>query len=278
VENARLILADIHQLEPFIVRSYQFSCRAVSFARCWSGPVDLWLPGPPLAPDFLPRRIGSVPPGNFTLRFGPAPHFQLLWKRVTSRSRFRSWCGDEIRRLAKSGEKAVFYFRTLKLAHALLPELRAAGMKFVFEPHEVFHEPARDVDRIKAMEEAVYGAAAALFPISHALEKRLREVFPQAAPMLTGPLGHTGANFALPAYDPQAAPSLLYIGSLHKWKGLDTAFEASAGLGVPFDVVGDAGGLERAQAFCLERPRPGPTRTGREILHPGLPLPVAALQ
>jgi glycosyltransferase involved in cell wall biosynthesis len=91
-----------------------------------------------------------------------------------------------------------------------------------------------------------------LFPISRALEARLREVFPQAAPMLTGPLGHTGGHFALPDYDPQAAPSLLYVGSLHKWKGLETAFEASAGLGVPFDVVGDAGGLERCQAYCQE--------------------------
>jgi glycosyltransferase involved in cell wall biosynthesis len=249
----RLILADIHPLEPFIVRSHQFTCRAVSFARHWRGPVELWLPGPSAAEGLIARRVGSPPPENFQYIAGPPPFVNFLGWQIATRKKFRRWCRSRIRELAARGENCVFYFRTLKLANTLAPELQRHGWKFVFEPHEIFCETGKNNDAVRRIEERVYRTAALLVPTTQALEKSLAEKFLPIAPMLVGPLGHNGVNFSVPDYDPTAPPEFFYVGSLHRWKGLDTAFAATADLGVPFHVVGDAGRLEYWREFCRER-------------------------
>jgi glycosyltransferase involved in cell wall biosynthesis len=154
--------------------------------------------------------------------------------------------------LDRQRETCLFYFRTLRLAHRLWPHVRQFHWKYVFEPHEIFYESGRNPARLKITEQAVHCRAAGLFPITHALADRMRDVLPVTTESLVSPLGHTGRNFHLPIYDPRVSPSFLYIGSLHRWKGLETAFQATADLGAPFHVVGDAGGLERSRAYCLE--------------------------
>jgi glycosyltransferase involved in cell wall biosynthesis len=253
VKSARLILADIHQLEPFSVRSYQFLCRAAAFARYWPGLVELWFPGPPVAPANLEERLGAKLPSGLAVCFGPLPYFRLLGRQVASRARFRRWCSQRLTQLNREGQFCFFYFRTLKLAHYLAAAILRYGWKYAFESHELFYESSRKPDQFRAMEKSVYQNAALLFPITGALGERLREKLAVATPAQVAPLGHNGRNFELPDYDPEAPASFLYIGSLHRWKGLETAFEATAGLNVPFHVVGDAGGLERCRSYCLER-------------------------
>ena len=248
--STRLILVDSHALIPFIVRSHQFSCRALSFAQHWPGLVELWLPGPQVPKDELARRTGMAPPVRFACRFGPRPEFSVLGIRVRSKARFRSWLKATLRQLTAENARCLFYFRTLKLADQLRPPLREHGWRYAFEPHEVFFESAKNPAELCSVETAVYREAACLFPITNALKEGIQTKLGITTPMQVSPLGHTGANFNLPAYDPQAPPRFLYVGSLHKWKGLIVAFDATAGLGIPFDVVGDAGGLAFHQEHC----------------------------
>jgi glycosyltransferase involved in cell wall biosynthesis len=253
MSESRLILIDLHPLEPFLVRSNQFLNRAASFAQHWNGPVELWLPEPALDRSALTRRLGMKVPENLVCSFGPPPFLSLfLWKFKT-RGPFRQWVRRQMNQDLSAGERCLFYFRTLRLADSLLNTMSEGGGKFIYEPHEVFFENARKPEELKRIELAVCQRATGIFPISHALEQQLKARFSFETPTEVGPLGHNGANFSIPPYDLAAPPSFLYIGSLHKWKGLEVAFEASAGLNVPFDVVGDAGGLERCRAFCRQR-------------------------
>lgn len=247
----RLIFADSHPLEPFVVRSHQFSSRAVSIASVWPGPVELWLPRPAVERAWLQNRIAMALPETLELRTGPALRRNIGWFSFSSKFWFRRWLRKSVVRLAAKNENCVFYFRTLKVAYAALPILRAR-FPYIFEPHEVFYENARKPEALKEIESAVYDSAAHLFPISHSLRQSLQAKLAPTAPMTVGPLGHSGANLEIPPYDPAAPPRFLYIGSLHGWKGLETAFAATSDLGIPFDVVGDAGGLRHHQQRCAE--------------------------
>lgn len=251
MKPVRLIFADSHSLEPFIVRSHQFSSRAASLANVWPGPVDLWLPGPAVERQWLQNRIAMPLPRTFELRTGPALRRKIGWFSFSSKFWFRRWLAKSVRQLAAEKESCVFYFRTLKVAHGAIPVLRAR-FPYVFEPHEVFYENGRKPEALKKIEMAVYNSAAHLFPISHSLRDNLLSKLAPAAQMTVSPLGHSGANFHLPPYDPLAPPRFLYIGSLHGWKGLETAFSATRDLGVPFDIVGDAGGLDQHRRRCEE--------------------------
>jgi glycosyltransferase involved in cell wall biosynthesis len=253
MNEARLILADIHPLTPFTVPGYQFSCRAVSLSQAWPGPVSLWLPGPGQDEQTLRRRTGLEPSLRFTVSFGPPPHWEFLGLRLRSKAPYRAWLRGQLAQQAAAGERCILYFRTIKLAHRLLPVLRQHGLSYAYEPHEVFHLNARRPEELRRIEAAVVEKAGLLLPISYALKAELERRLSAAAPCLVAPLGHSGRNFSLPDFDPGAPPHFLYHGSLHKWKGLELACAATAGLGAPFEVVGDAGGLERCRRFCAER-------------------------
>lgn len=248
----RLILADQHPLEPFLVRSQEFLCRALSFAEVWPGQTEFWLPKPVLDEPTWRRRAGFGHSTALTVRFGPGVEHRVLGRRCHSKLFHRLWLLRQISSLAAAGERAMFYFRTVRYAHALLPALREAGFPFAFEPHELSFHSARRPERFRLVEAEVYQGAAALFPIGNTLASTIRRAFSSSAPFYVAPLGHNGANLDLSPYDPSVPPRWLYVGSLHRWKGLEIAFEASRDLGVPFDVVGDAGGLERCRQFCAE--------------------------
>lgn len=251
--EVRLILVDSHPLNPFIVRSHQFSCRALSFAQHWPGPVELWLPGPEMTATELSLRTGLPLSPKFILRFGPRPDFSFIGIRIRSKARFRSWAKTTLKRLVREGDQCLFYFRTLKVADQLRGLLKEQAWSYVFEPHEIFFESAKNPNELLGIETAVYDDAAWLFPITNALKEGITAKLKVATRMQVAPLGHSGVNFNLPPYDPLASPRFLYIGSLHKWKGLSVAFDATADLGIPFDVVGDAGGLAYHKEYCRQR-------------------------
>jgi glycosyltransferase involved in cell wall biosynthesis len=201
----------------------------------------------------LARCTGLTLAPGFTCRFGPLPVLSMFGIQVRSKARFRSWIKRNLRDLAKEGGPCLFYFRTLRLANYLGRILRDRGWPYVFEPHEVFFENARKPEGIRRIEQEVYQDAAYLFPITQALSLAIRSKLGITTPMCVAPLGHSGANLALPLYDPEAPPRFLYVGSLHRWKGLTVAFEATAGLDIPFDVVGDAGGLKFHRDYCAQQ-------------------------
>lgn len=253
MQPVRLIFLDTHPLAPFTVPGYQFASRAVSVSHLWPGPAELWLPGPAMDLEGLRQFVGMKAGTGLSCRFGPPPVFSYMGLRLRSKGAFRLWTRRNLRKLAMRREKVIFYFRTLKIAFHVAEFLKANNWVYVFEPHEIHYENARDPAALKEIELSVYQRAAHLFPKSQALEDSLREKLSLHGPCTVSPNGHSGANLALPEYDPGAPPRFLYIGSLHPWKGLETAFAATAGLRTPFDVVGAAGQFEEHRTLCRQR-------------------------
>ncbi len=249
----QLILIDSHTLDPYTVQGFQFLARAASFAEHWPGPVQLWLPGPAI-PDARMLRAIAMPrwPGNLEVRFGPAPQIRLGPIRIRTKSSFRAWAARELRQIASTSARLVLYFRTLKLPALFSPLLTTLKIRYFFEPHEVFFESARNPAKHRVMEQDVYSRALHLYPISSGLAASLETEF-QVKDSTVAPLGHSGANLQLPSYDPAAEARLLFTGSLLRWKGLETVLKAAHTLGVPFDIVGDAGGRDYYERYCRER-------------------------
>ena len=191
-------------------------------------------------------------PDNFQARFGPAPQIRLGPIRIKTKSSFRAWAAKELRQIAAKTGKPVLYFRTLKLPALFSPLLTTLGFHYFFEPHEVFFESARNPAKFRAMEQKVYAGALHLYPISSGLATSLEKEF-QIKDSTVAPLGHSGANLQLPPYDPAAEARLLFTGSLLRWKGLETVLTAAHTLGIPFDIVGDAGGREYYEDYCRRR-------------------------
>lgn len=248
----RLILADQHPLEPFLVRSQQFLCRAAAFAKTWPGPVQLWIPAPALPKGSWLSRA-ALSDSSLEIKFGPRIEWRLPGATIHAKALHRLWLRRHVRLLGRSGEKSLFYFRTLRHVKAVLDLLVEYRIPYAFEPHEVFFRSARKPKEIRQIEEEVLTGAKILFPITSPLSSSLQSEFRLSTSMVVSPLAHNGANLSLPIYDPAAPPRFLYVGSLHRWKGLETAFEATKGLGVDFDVVGDGGGLARTKVLCRER-------------------------
>jgi glycosyltransferase involved in cell wall biosynthesis len=243
-----LVLIDYHPLVPFIVRSHQFVSRAAAFAE--DAPADLdikiLLPSPGLALDQLTSQIGlNIPPNLITC--GPPRTRYILGKKITLTFLFRSWIKKQLSQLSKN-TRPIAYFRTLKLAHALAPHLKALGIPYIFETHEIFSKTAGSPEKVLPLETSVYQNAALVIPISKSLADDLKTGFDLDCPVLM-PSGHNNSLADIQPYDPAAPSRFLYIGSLHRWKGLEPFLLATRELKVPTDIVGDAGGLARLQKF-----------------------------
>ena len=249
----QLVLADTHTLEPYTVQGFQFLARAASFAEHWPAPVKLFLPGPGIPNDRMLRSINLARwPDNFEIRFGPPPLLRLGPVRIKTKSTYRAWAARQLKEIAASAP-AVLYFRTLKLAAFLQPLLKELRFNYFFEPHELFFESARDPKKFRIMEQEVYAGTRHIYPISSGLAEGLQKEFGFKESVTVAALGHSGANLNLPPYDPTAEARFLFTGSLLRWKGLETVLTAAHTLGVPFDIVGDAGGRSYYENYCHER-------------------------
>jgi glycosyltransferase involved in cell wall biosynthesis len=130
------------------------------------------------------------------------------------------------------------YVRNLKLAEALLAgDCRAP---LFFETHELFAQSFREHNAegftkrrklrlLEAREGAVYRRVAGLVPITAALLDDIRTAYRVATPALVAAdgvdLALADAALALPAAE-NAEPVILYLGSLHRWKGVETLLDA----------------------------------------------------
>jgi glycosyltransferase involved in cell wall biosynthesis len=132
----------------------------------------------------------------------------------------------------------VILVRNLKLAEALL----TSGIKtpLVFETHEVFatsfaethpHANAkqkRKLCQLQKREQLVYGRSAGLIVLTKLLGDDIQRTYDTRAPILVAPDGvdlflADAARSSRQANVPLVA---LYLGSLHPWKGVETALRA----------------------------------------------------
>ena len=159
-----------------------------------------------------------------------APRSNLLFNRAVTR-----W-------IARQPRFDAFFARNLKTAEALL-NLRQAPL--YFETHELFVQSLRDsgnatptkLRALTAREARVYADARHVFALTAALRDDVRATYPGCAPLSVTP---DGVDLALAkemaALDPDTLcpalpakairPVVLYLGSLHRWKGIETLLKA----------------------------------------------------
>jgi glycosyltransferase involved in cell wall biosynthesis len=150
-----------------------------------------------------------------------------------------------ILQLKKLGTVDAVLVRNLKMGYFLLN--RRAYLKLppiLFETHEIFdlsfldemkrkgEESPVKAKKLEARERFVYGHAEGLICITENLSRMLQERFKTQGKLLVAPdgvdLGHVHdlkKNIPSPQKD-SSLKTLLYMGSLHHWKGVDVLLEA----------------------------------------------------
>jgi glycosyltransferase involved in cell wall biosynthesis len=171
------------------------------------------------------------------------PDLRKRWFWPTRSSRPFYWLAvRELRRLRQAGEADAVLVRNLKLAEVLL---QALGMPPVFfETHELFAQSHREAAgahssthgkrarEIGARERFVYRSARGIASLTRALAEDIVAAYGPAAAIEVVPDG-VDLELAAAARTPRAPnprPVLLYIGSLHRWKGVEVAVEAMTAL------------------------------------------------
>ncbi len=253
----------IAYLDPYPVpdtrtASLQILQNADAFARC-GAQLDLITPaGPMTAGELLGRPLH---PGA---AMHPLKNIRRRWFFP-----FNSQRGFFLQALhwLRSHPVDALYVRNLKLADFLLK--RRPDLPLFFEPHELFarsfaesHDLSRRRNRrkhriLQHREKRVYQQAAALFALTSLLADDIRDTAGTGRPVYIAPDGvdRIAADQARPAaaqpfHDPVR---ILYLGSLHPWKGLPTLLRAlpnvsGAGLTVAGGSAREIDALRRAAA------------------------------
>lgn len=177
--------------------------------------------------------LARPPAGN--LVFSPTPVLRKRWffPFASHRLFYR-----HAEKWVRANPANVVYVRNLKLAEHLLR--RHPKLPLYFETHELFaqsfveaHPDSRQNRRklrlLEAREQFVYSRARGLITLTQALLDDIHGRYGAVAPGIVAPDGvdlHAArAALAVPP-SPNPRPVLLYLGSLHRWKGVETAIDA----------------------------------------------------
>lgn len=162
---------------------------------------------------------------------GPLQLEVLVWPRflkvgplrISFQKRFMKRCREE---LLNRPDDEVVYLRHLRLADFLLSG--GVRQKVIFEVHEFFSEneelPPKKAASLQKMEGRVFLKSAGLVCITQGLLDALKERYLKLPPVVVAPDGCD-----LPALNPKDGvyeADLIYAGSLHPWKGVETLVQA----------------------------------------------------
>ncbi|MHB1233696.1 MAG: glycosyltransferase family 4 protein [Burkholderiales bacterium] len=142
------------------------------------------------------------------------------------------------RRYLTHGHFDALLVRNIKLAGRLLNTRKLPPL--FFETHEIFAQSFLDAHpgasrtkrnkyaRLLALERHVYTRSTGLIAITAALAQDVRAQFDIRCPISVAPDGVdlALAENARSRVTPKANPTLLYLGSLHSWKGVETLIDA----------------------------------------------------
>jgi glycosyltransferase involved in cell wall biosynthesis len=222
----RIAYVDPRTVPGTSVEALQIAQNVDALARAGDA-VDLVTPRPPPGAsieDALGRRFHE------RVRTAYVPDYRERWwaPRHSNRLFFhaaRRW-------LARERPDAV-WARHLRCARSILAARDAPPV--FFETHEVFARtlaeqkdaPARKVARLRALEAGVYARSRGIIALTSALADDLRDDYDATTPML---VAADAVDAVLAARARPVAlgfePVILYIGSLHPWKGVDIAIRA----------------------------------------------------
>lgn len=197
--------------------------------------VDLVTPATALPAEAVLGR-----PANANLRFAHLPDYRKRWFfPFSSHKPFFLQCLAWLRRERPDA----VYIRNIKLAAWLLPRL--PGVPLYFETHELFAQTffeehggqlsgskGRKHRLLREREGLVYREAAGLFALTRALADDIASQYGTARSVTVLPdgvdlaLADAARGVAQDNHQSRAVTRVLYLGSLHPWKGVDVAVHA----------------------------------------------------
>ncbi len=184
-----------------------------------------------------------------------------IWQLPILRSDRVSWnavyhvaCLLALARLARAGRLDAVYVRHLKLADVLLRRQRLFRRPVVYEAHELHALTAPGPEacaRMERLERRVFGRANGVVAITEGLADAIRDRFAPVSPITVAADG-----VDLSRFDPRAwrgGRTIVYVGQLYPWKGVDVLVRALALLpGERARVVGGGDGVERLRALARD--------------------------
>ena len=223
----RVAYVDPHPVPGPSVEALQIAQNVDALARAGDR-VDLVTPQP-RHDDRVDDTLGR--PWDAGVRTAYVPDYRERWWAPARSNRLffhaaRRW-------LAKERPDAV-WVRHLRCAESILA-MRDPPPVF-FETHEVFartlaeqpEAPRRKVTRLRTLERSVYERAHGIIALTSALADDLRDDYEAKSPMMVAADGVDAllAAQARPVSLGRHLPVILYIGSLHPWKGVDIVVRA----------------------------------------------------
>ncbi|MBF0463162.1 MAG: glycosyltransferase family 4 protein [Magnetococcales bacterium] len=191
-------------------------------------------PAHPLTPAHILGHPIS-PQVHFHHLFDPRHHW---WFPSGSNQPF-FWQASRL--LPKLAVDALFV-RNIRLAARLLQQPPGRRLPLFFDTHELFANSFREAHytlslgqrlklrRLSQTEALVYQRANGLLCTTPHLLEDIRQTYQTTTPGLASPLGYDAelaANaLAESPFQPNRPPVLLFLGSLHAWKGISTLLEA----------------------------------------------------
>ena len=192
-------------------------------------------------------------------------HLELrrgLWRWLRSNQPFYRLAATDLKTL---GADAVLV-RNLKMAEHLLRH--APNVPLFFETHELFAQSYREehprmnlrqhhkLVALAQREEFVYRNAKGLIALTSLLVEDIRKAYRVETPAVVAPDGVDLEQARAPVPTaPHTIPWLLYLGSLHPWKGVDTLVRAMAHVKRTAElhiVGGSAARIEELRALADE--------------------------
>lgn len=164
-------------------------------------------------------------------------------------------CLVALARLARAGRLQAVYVRHLKLADALLRRQRLFRRPVVYEAHELHALTAPRAEaraRMERLERRVFARASGVVAITAGVAEAIRERFAPASPITVAADGVDLSRFDARAW--RGGRTIVYVGQLYPWKGVDVLVRALALLpGERARVVGGGDGVERLRALAREQ-------------------------
>jgi glycosyltransferase involved in cell wall biosynthesis len=222
----RVAYVDPHPVPGPGVEALQIAQNVDAYARVVDR-IDLVTPRPPPTAS-LDALLGR--PWHARVRVANTPDYRERWWAPSNSNRLFF---HAVRRWLRRERPDAVWVRHLRCARAILAMPDAPPL--FFETHEVFarthgeHAPhaRRKVARLRRLEQRVYARSRGIIALTAALAGDLRADYRSLAPLLVAADGVD----AILAQNARAValghdPVILYIGSLHAWKGVDVAIAA----------------------------------------------------